>query len=110
MVAAKKMDAARAAVASFERQFPQSPQTRLLRACLLAKDGKVCSLSVVSGRSLCLPSSQCHQPCTRSARRTITLLSASEHEEGSVANALRRLFLLRTTFVCSCCSFIVSSA
>ena len=41
MVAANKMDAARAAVASFERQFPQSPQTRLLRASLLAKDGKV---------------------------------------------------------------------
>ena len=44
MVAANKMDAARAAVASFERQFPESAQTRLLRASLLAKDGKVLPL------------------------------------------------------------------
>jgi len=50
MVAANKMDAARAAVASFDRQFPQSPQARLLRASLLAKDGKVRVSSVLPRR------------------------------------------------------------
>ena len=41
MVAVNKLDAARVAVASFEKQFPRSPKLRLMRASLLARDNKV---------------------------------------------------------------------
>ena len=41
MEAAHRTEAARAAVAAFERQFPASPRTPLLRAALLLHDGKV---------------------------------------------------------------------
>ena len=41
MEAANRVEAARAAVAAFEQQFPGSARTPLLRAGLLAHDGKV---------------------------------------------------------------------
>lgn len=41
MAAAHRTEAARAAVAAFERQFPASPRTPLLRAALMLHEGKV---------------------------------------------------------------------
>ena len=41
MEAANRTEAARGAVAAFERQFPASARTPLLRAALLHHEGKV---------------------------------------------------------------------